>query len=355
MKFNVGDKVSFLNENLSGRITRIINEGICKVETGDGFEIDANEKELVLVSKAETSEVPSSIEIIKPLIEPILKLNTDLFSILENDAIHFVSMPAEDMQVLTGGVNFYLINKTGCLLHFSFSVKIKNKFFGLVSGSVEPQSEFLLLNKKRPDMIDWQNFILQFILFKEDEYKIIAPVNNELPLLLPDLKAEFDQLKGMESYSKTIKLVAVGKETEVDMEELKKKFSKDEETSRKSEPGETREAAKEKIPPRKTPFQQDTSAIIRNDAEVDLHIQHLVDDYKHLSNAELMQIQLKKFRREMDNAIKNHYHKIIFIHGVGNGVLRTEILRELRAYSGVRYIDAPFEKYGFGATEVILI
>jgi dsDNA-specific endonuclease/ATPase MutS2 len=81
----------------------------------------------------------------------------------------------------------------------------------------------------------------------------------------------------------------------------------------------------------------------------------LIDDYKNLSNAEIMQIQLKKFRKEMDHAIKNHYHKIIFIHGVGNGVLRTEILRELRAYTGVRYTDAPFEKYGFGATEVILI
>jgi len=347
MKFGVGDKVSFLNERLSGRVIHIIDELICRVETDDGFEINANEKELVLVSKAESSEVPSALEIIQPLIEPVTKLNSGLFSILENDTIHFVSMPAEDMQVLTGGVNFYLFNKTDYLLEFAFSVKIKNKIFGIVSGSIHPQTEYLLSRKKRSDMIDWQNFIVQFILFQENEFKITAPVNKELPLLLPDLKAEFSQLKGIDSYSKSIKLIAVGKEEDIDLEELKKKFEKDS--------NETKEEPKEKIPVRKSPVQQDSPAILRNDAEIDLHIQHLVDDYKHLSNAEIMQIQLKKFRKEMEHAIKNHYHKIVFIHGVGNGVLRTEILRELRSYSGVRYIDAPFEKYGFGATEVILI
>ncbi|MEP7169130.1 MAG: DUF2027 domain-containing protein, partial [Bacteroidota bacterium] len=271
MKFNVGDKVSFLNENLSGKVTGIINEMICKVETDDGFEIDANEKELVLVSRVQSSEVPSSSEIIKPLIESIIKLNTDLFSLLENDAVYFVSMPAEDMQVLTGAINFYLINKTDCLLHFSLSAKINNKFFGLVSGSIKPQTEFLLVNKKRPDLIDWQNFILQFILFKEDEHKIIAPVTKELPLLLPDLKAEFTQLKGTESYSKTIKLISVGKEPEIDMEELKKKFEKDADASVKSGSGENKNGAKEKIPPRKSPSQfgiDQSSAIIHNDAEV---------------------------------------------------------------------------------------
>src|SRR5258705_2464315 len=156
MKFNVGDKVSFLNEKLSGRITRIIDDEICKVETDDGFEINANEKELVLVSRVETIEIPSAIEIIQLLIEPVTKLDTGLFSVLENDTVYFICMPAEDMQVLTGAVNFYLFNKTDYVLHFSFSAKIKNNYFGLATGTIKPQSDFLLINKKRPDMIDWQ-------------------------------------------------------------------------------------------------------------------------------------------------------------------------------------------------------
>jgi hypothetical protein len=349
MKFNIGDKVSFLNDKLSGKIAGIIKEGLYKVETEDGFEINAIEKELVLISKAESSELPSSIEIVKPLIEKITKFNSDLFSFLENDVVHFVSMPAEDMQVLTGAINYYLFNKTDYFLQFSFSVKINNNYFGLISDSMKPQSENLLINKKRSDMIDWQNFLLQFILFKKDELNLVSPFNKELPLLFPDLKTEFNQLQGMESYSKTMSLLTVGKEPEIDMQDLKRKFSKDEEAAKND--------FKEKKSSAKTSLQQgfDDAAIIYNDAEVDLHIQDLVDDYKHLSNAEIMQIQLTKFRKEMDHAIKNHYHKIIFIHGVGNGVLRNEILRELRAYHGVRYVEAPFEKYGYGATEVILI
>ncbi|MEO5569883.1 MAG: DUF2027 domain-containing protein [Bacteroidia bacterium] len=357
MKYHIGDKVSFLNEKLSGKVTQIIDDSICKVETDDGFEIDAVEKELVLISKAESSELPSSIEIIQPLFEPIVHLTSDLFSLLENDAVHFVAMPAEDMQVLTGTINFYLFNKTDFVLLFSLSAKIKNKSFGIAHGVIQPQSEFLLVNKKRHDLIDWQNFIVQAVLFMKEEHKTGSPINKELPVLLPDLKAEFNQLKGTSSYSKTIKLAAAGKEPDIDMEELKKKFAKDQSTPNKGEAGENK-LAKEKIPARQSPPSHDSDflrAIIRNEAEVDLHIQHLVDKYKNLSNADMMHVQLTKFRKEMDHAIKNHYHKIIFIHGVGNGVLRAEIIRELRAYSGVRYIDAPFEKYGYGATEVILI
>jgi hypothetical protein len=50
-------------------------------------------------------------------------------------------MPAEDMQVLTGAVNF-TFNKTGFLLLFSLSAKIKNKSFGISRKVIQPQSGF---------------------------------------------------------------------------------------------------------------------------------------------------------------------------------------------------------------------
>lgn len=348
MKFNIGDKVSFLNEKLSGKVTRIINEELCKVETDDGFEIDVLAKELVLISRIESAEIPTTKDIIQPLLKQVENNSSDLFKLLDNDTVHFVAMPAEDMQVLTGPVSFFLINKTNYQLLFSFSFSIKNKIIGIISGVIKPQSEILLTKKKRTDMIDWQNFVIQAILFQNEEYKQTTPLHRELPLLLPDLKAEFTAVKGNASYAKCISLYAAGKEPVIDMEELKKKFAHDEEQQ---------EVKTKSIPQRKFPQQEDDHlyGIIRNETEVDLHIQHLVDDYKNLSNAEMLQIQLQKFRKEMDNALKNHYHKIVFIHGVGNGVLRTEILRELRSYQGVRSGDASFEKYGFGATEVILV
>ena len=43
--------------------------------------------------------------------------------------------------------------------------------------------------------------------------------------------------------------------------------------------------------------------------------------------------------------------KIVFIHGVGEGVLKSELQSLLNKYS-VKYYDASYKKYGLGATEV---
>ncbi|MBR5883634.1 MAG: Smr/MutS family protein, partial [Bacteroidaceae bacterium] len=45
--------------------------------------------------------------------------------------------------------------------------------------------------------------------------------------------------------------------------------------------------------------------------------------------------------------------KIVFIHGKGAGVLRKNILQELKyRYKGCTWQDASFREYGFGATMV---
>lgn len=348
MKFNIGDKVSFLNEKLSGKITRIINEELCKVEIDDGFEIDARAKELVLISKAEASEIPSAKDVIEPLLEKITVTATSLSTFFDDGSLFFVSAPAEDLQVLSGPVNFYLVNKTNYTALYSFSAKIKNKTIGIISGTLKPKEEILLSTKKRPDLIDWQNLLVQAVLFSKDEYEPTTPLHREFSLLLPDLKVEFTTAKGTLAYSKFLKLFTEGIQQEINLDELKKKFS-DEPVS---------EVQTKNIPQRKIPASKPDDSlygILRNENEVDLHIQHLVSDYKNLSNSEMLQLQLKKFRKEMDHALKNHYHKLIFIHGVGNGVLRTEIQRELRSYDNIRFADASFDKYGYGATEVVFL
>ena len=43
--------------------------------------------------------------------------------------------------------------------------------------------------------------------------------------------------------------------------------------------------------------------------------------------------------------------RIVFIHGVGEGVLKTELQNLLNKYP-VKYYDASYKKYGLGATEV---
>ena len=44
--------------------------------------------------------------------------------------------------------------------------------------------------------------------------------------------------------------------------------------------------------------------------------------------------------------------KIVFIHGVGEGVLKSELDFMLGRYEEVYFQDANYQKYGQGATEV---
>lgn len=89
--------------------------------------------------------------------------------------------------------------------------------------------------------------------------------------------------------------------------------------------------------------------------EVDLHIQNLVDDYGQMDNAEMLEIQLSRFRTSLESAIIHKTRRIVFIHGVGNGKLKYELRKILDTeYKKVRYQDASFKEYGYGATMVLI-
>ena len=88
------------------------------------------------------------------------------------------------------------------------------------------------------------------------------------------------------------------------------------------------------------------------EAEVDLHIEALSEHPEQLSDVEKHELQLRFFRTCLNHAILNGFKKVVFIHGVGRGVLKTEIQRELDQYDNLQYMDAPMSKYGVGAVEV---
>ena len=86
--------------------------------------------------------------------------------------------------------------------------------------------------------------------------------------------------------------------------------------------------------------------------EVDLHLHKLVPSEKGLNAYEKLNIQLDEAQHKIEFAIKKRIQKIVFIHGVGEGVLKAELETLLRRYDNLKFYDADFKKYGFGATEV---
>ena len=88
--------------------------------------------------------------------------------------------------------------------------------------------------------------------------------------------------------------------------------------------------------------------------EVDLHIHQLITKFKGLNNHEILTIQLETVKKQLDFAIMKKIQRIVFIHGVGEGVLRMELEFLLKRYENVKYYDADYQKYGVGATEVYI-
>ena len=88
--------------------------------------------------------------------------------------------------------------------------------------------------------------------------------------------------------------------------------------------------------------------------EIDLHIEELVDSHSGMSNAEIIQVQLKYLQKAIDKAISEHCRKLVVIHGVGNGRLKSEVHAILSSHKSLRFHDASYAKYGYGATEIII-
>lgn len=88
--------------------------------------------------------------------------------------------------------------------------------------------------------------------------------------------------------------------------------------------------------------------------EVDLHIGKLVNKTRGMPSHEILNLQLETAKRQLDFAVKRRIQRIVFIHGVGEGVLKQELHYLLRRYEGLDFYDANYQKYGVGATEVYL-
>jgi hypothetical protein len=87
--------------------------------------------------------------------------------------------------------------------------------------------------------------------------------------------------------------------------------------------------------------------------EIDLHIEELLDDTLGMDNAAIIQHQLRVFERCIDEARALRLWKFVAIHGVGKGVLREEVRKLIRS-EGLNFQDASYQRYGYGATDVLM-
>jgi len=93
-------------------------------------------------------------------------------------------------------------------------------------------------------------------------------------------------------------------------------------------------------------FKRDKSSTI---LKIDLHIELLSGSYQYLDNFDIVQIQLNECHLRIEKALNSNYQKIIIVHGIGAGTLKSEVHKLLRNYNLRFYLSKDA-----GATEVML-
>ena len=114
----------------------------------------------------------------------------------------------------------------------------------------------------------------------------------------------------------------------------------------------------DKINADKQPSKKQNASVFKSDKiergvpEFDLHIEKLVKNSGGMSNFDILTIQTETAKRHLEFAIRNRIPKIVFIHGVGEGVLKAELDFIFKNYENISFQDANYQKYGLGATEI---
>jgi hypothetical protein len=330
MKLRIGDKVRILNEVGEGVISRIKDKNTVFVEMPDGFEIPYGVSELV----------PIHTELIIDKDADNIELDPEAGIA---DAVYFVVEPDHEMPALVSDYKIYLFNASGFHMLYAWSVKDEAYFQTLKHGEVGPYQKVLLRQVKMQFFKDYSFQKMECLLYKNTFFKTQAPITKVIQVnarVLAESKPirhdEFrypvygfvlrDEFESVQVVEQTL--------NEADISKLRaiKEFRSREKVSRSN-----REYLKSL------------------EKEVDLHIHELVDDTKGLSNFEMLNIQLERFEKELDEAMAGNIRKITFIHGVGNGRLRQEIAAILKETRGVTFQDAPYKEYGYGATQVNIL
>jgi hypothetical protein len=330
MKLRIGDKVRFLNETGEGRVSRIKDKHTVFVELADGFEIPYPESLLV----------PIHTELIIDREAENIDLNDE-----ENvtDAVYFVIEPDHELPALVSEYSIYLFNSSAFHIQYCYSVKEGEYYQALKHGEIGAYQKILLKTVKMQFFKDYNYHKLDCVFFKNTFFKAQLPVaeiifvnEKSFQKLRPIIHEEFKRpVFGFLLKDDFLNRREI--EQELTAEDIQKIKSIKEFKTRSS------------VSKSKKELQKSLQK------EVDLHIEELVEDVKGLSNYEMLNIQLERFEKELDEAMTKNIKKVIFIHGVGNGRLKQEITRILKETRGVTYQDASYKDYGFGATQVNIL
>jgi hypothetical protein len=345
---NIGEKVKFLNDVGGGTITKFLNKDTAIVLADDGFEMPVAVNELLVVSDekkqksnfAQNKENPTTVA--KPVIIEEVEDEEPFYTESSDVNIFLALVPKNDKNPTDSDSEMYLVNDSNYYLTYNYSTR-KGEKFNSVIGKIEPNTKEKIQMFPKNSVKEDFEIVLQILFYDNRPHTMHAPVNESVIVRAVKLYKE-SSYKENDFFDQRAILFPIVEENPM-KDALKKLTEKDLDKV---------VLEKEVLNERLNKPKQFRKRIEPQIREVDLHIDELLDDRSGLENSEMLQVQMDKFRSEMKDAIQNKVAKIVFIHGVGNGVLKQELRKELQSeYKKFTFQDASFKEYGYGATMVI--
>jgi hypothetical protein len=361
MKFNVGDRVRFLNQSGGGIVTKIISPQLVSVAIEDGFEIPTMTSELLRIeaqgagsrffesdsksssqspmphARTTTSPAPTHKE---PEQDRLFNLKRLKPADAENIILAF--RPHDQKWFITGLLDVCLLNPSSYDMLFSFMLHtVDGYWLGADYDVVPAETGIIVSTIKRDELDEWLHGTVQMLFQKEKQPQLVMPVNAGFGLKAARFQKEDNYISNpfMDDKALLVKLSVVQM-----VESLQERLEgADMETVNRLKANMVKPKAlidKHKV----APFE----------AEVDLHISSLSDNYSNLQNHEILKIQTDYFTKCLESALEAQYTKITFIHGIGNGTLRNKLIEMLKENDELQAQSAPFKKYGYGAIEVLM-
>ncbi|MDR1866278.1 MAG: DUF2027 domain-containing protein [Bacteroidales bacterium] len=352
MMFRKGDKVKFLNDVGGGTVTRVEGNSI-HVLNDDGFEVPVVASQLLkaevpgeaatpfTVATPASENVPETSGAPPAEAEPLeyMDLSGDEESARMDAGVHvLLGWTANRKKNGDATYNAYLINDCSYRLMYVASALEEGVLRGIQAGTLENNSSIHVTELPDKELKNIAGLHFDILFFKKGRFVPQEPLSyrwniDEFYLTDP---ANYHPNGYLEEkaliYHLTEKFLLAGIEAvhhSLDQQERQKK--------RTDLPAPLPVRQKEQEKPE----------------EIDLHIEQLTDHAGQLSPVEILDMQMSRFKLALEGAIRNKQKNIVFIHGVGNGRLRLEIRRTLdRQYPRLRYQDASFKEYGYGATTV---
>lgn len=324
--YKVGDKVRLLHGKEVGVIMQLYSDGRILLLVDDFIEMEVHAGDIV------HRDIPK---------EPKRTVAASEFTLLNyRELPHglYLSLDIDRPEEYV----YHLTNHTRYIVSFvMFSERAENKFVGRLTGEIFPGTAQLLLKVKA---LDWENdarLFFQFLFSQPELPAPIAPVNRRLKL-----KGQtFSKERSHNPYLKK-NVILVSLATADQLEPIAMEAARPTPALPPIEAPKPAEKAPPKVP------------VDRPEPVIDLHINCLVENPKELNANESLKIQLDTFERALENAMAHAMHAITFIHGVGNGTLKSHIHQRLKGLKAKKKIKEfaldRSEIYGAGATKVNL-